>query len=295
VDLHVDAGELTAIVGASGSGKTTLLNVLSGLDLPSAGQAVVAGHDLLAMGRRERRRYRLATCGFVWQQAAHNLVPYLTAAENVDLPQRLAGVGGRDRERRSTELLELVGIGDCAGLRPAMLSGGQQQRLAVAVAMANEPRVLFCDEPTGELDTQSSHEVYTALRTVNEERGVTVLVVTHDVAVSSEVRRTIAMRDGTTATETLRGVAGTAGHAPHAQEYAVLDRIGRLQLPQEFIESLDLQRRVRLELEPDHIQVWPPEQAPHEGQHAAGADSRTGNEHPPHADRQNAGRHKKVQ
>jgi ABC-type lipoprotein export system ATPase subunit len=266
LDLHVGSGELVAIVGASGSGKSTLLNILSGLDSPSAGRAVVAGHDLLAMGRSERRQYRLQTCGFVWQRSGDNLVPYLSAVENVDLPQRLAGTGRTERRERSEDLLDQLGIGDTATRRPAALSGGQQQRLAVAVALANEPQVLFCDEPTGELDTAESHEVYGALQQVNEANGTTVVVVTHDPAVTSEVRRTVAIRDGRTASETLRRTPGADGDHIVAEEFAVLDRAGRLQLPADFVAALGLRHRVRLELADDHIQIWPQEPAPRAGE-----------------------------
>lgn len=257
LDLHVEPGELVAIVGASGSGKSTLLNILSGLDSPSAGRAVVAGHDLLAMGRSERRHYRLSTCGFVWQRSPDNLIPYLTAAENVALPQRLARRKRRDRTERTGQLLEQLGIADVAGHRPSRLTGSQQQRLAVAVALANDPQVLFCDEPTGELDTAESHEVYAALQLVNQTHGTTVVVVTHDPAVTSEVRRTIAIRDGRTSSETLRRAPGTEGEHIVAEEFAVLDRAGRLQLPHDFVAALSLHRRVRLELADDHIQIWP--------------------------------------
>ncbi len=266
LDLHVGSGELVAIVGASGSGKSTLLNILSGLDSPSAGRAVVAGHDLLSMGRSERRQYRLQTCGFVWQRSGDNLVPYLSAAENVDLPQRLAGSGGTERRERSEHLLEQLGIAETASRRPSALSGGQQQRLAVAVALANEPQVLFCDEPTGELDTAESHEVYGALQQVNEENGTTVVVVTHDPAVTAEVRRTVAIRDGRTASETLRRTPGADGDHIVAEEFAVLDRAGRLQLPADFVAALGLRHRVRLELADDHIQIWPEEPAPRVGE-----------------------------
>ena len=260
LDLHVERGELTAIVGASGSGKSTLLNILSGLDTPSAGRAVVAGHDLLSMGRAERRRYRLETCGFVWQQPGDNLVPYLTALENVQVPQRLAGGRSPEIRERGMEVLEELGIADVADRRPSEMSGGQQQRLAIAVALANRPQVLFCDEPTGELDTAGSHEVYAALQQVNERDGTTVVVVTHDPAVQAEVRRTVAIRDGRTATETLRshGEVGSEHHVT-AQEYAVLDRVGRLQLPKEFVEALGLRQRVRVELVDDHVEIWPQE------------------------------------
>lgn len=256
LDLHVEPGELMAIVGASGSGKSTLLNILSGLDSPSAGRAEVADHDLLTMGRAERRRYRRETCGFVWQQPGSNLVPYLTGLENVQVPQRLAGRRGGQARERARELLARLGIEDVADRRPAEMSGGHQQRLAIAVGLANGPKVLFCDEPTGELDSAASHDVYRALQEVNEQDGTTVVVVTHDPVVQHEVRRTVAIRDGRTSSETLRHRLGSEGeHHVTAQEYAVLDRVGRLQLPRDFVEALGLRHRVRVELVDDHIEI----------------------------------------
>ena len=164
LDLLIDAGELVAIVGASGSGKSTLLSVLSGLDVPTAGRVRVGEWDLMAMSGRERVTYRRSMVGFVWQQTARNLVPYLTAAENIAFPQALAGVRRTARRQRSTDLLEALGIGHCAGRRPGQMSGGEQQRVAIGVALANSPQILFADEPTGELDTASSDEVLDALR-----------------------------------------------------------------------------------------------------------------------------------
>jgi ABC-type lipoprotein export system ATPase subunit len=259
LDLTVDEGELLAVVGASGSGKSTLLGILSGLDLPTAGRARVARHDLLAMKRRERLDYRRRTVGFVWQQTARNLLPYLTALENVTLPMGYARVPRARRADRAMELLDMLGVPDCRDRRPGELSGGQQQRVAIAVAAANAPRVLFADEPTGELDTATGEEVFAALRRTNTELGVTILIVTHDPAVSEQVRRTVRIRDGRTATEVLRPGAGGAedGGPGVAEEYAVLDRVGRLQLPREYTERYGLRRRVRLTAEPDHIGVWP--------------------------------------
>ena len=259
LDLVLQDGELTALVGASGSGKSTLLNILAGLDLPTGGRATVAGHDLLTMGVKERLAYRRSTVGFLWQQTARNLLGQLTAAENVELPMQLAKLPRRLRRSRAGELLELLGVAG-SGDRPVTeLSGGEQQRVAIGVALANNPGVLLADEPTGELDTETAEEVFAALRTANEQTGVTVLIVTHDAMVSEHVNRTIAIRDGRISTEVLRRTAtdeqGMQGY--HAQEYSVLDRAGRLQLPSDFIEALALRDRVRLELEPDHIGVWP--------------------------------------
>jgi putative ABC transport system ATP-binding protein len=266
LDLVVERGEFIALVGASGSGKSTLMSILGGLDEPSAGRAVVAGHLLSQMGPRERTRYRRATVGFVWQQTARNLLPYLTARENIELPMLLEGVPRDEQRSRVDELLGLVGLADRAAHHPDQLSGGQQQRIAIAVALANRPALLLADEPTGELDTATAGEVFGLLRTVNRDLGVTIVVVTHDPLVSEQVSRTVAMRDGRTSTETLRrsAVSDAGDHHVIAEEYAVLDRVGRLQLPRAHVEALGLEHRVRLALEEDHIGVWPDRDADEE-------------------------------
>ncbi|MGW2519258.1 ABC transporter ATP-binding protein [Streptomyces sp. NPDC001617] len=261
LDLLVREGELMALVGASGSGKSTLMNILAGLDTPTAGRARVAGHDLLTMTAKDRLAYRRTTIGFVWQQTSRNLLPYLTAAQNIALPMQLAGAQKRrSQSERVLELLELLDIPDCRDRRPHQLSGGQQQRVAVAVALANDPAVLLADEPTGELDSHTAEQVFAAFRTANERLGTTIVIVTHDQAVAGEVRRTVAIRDGRTSTEVLRRseVDETTGHETVvAREYAMLDRAGRLQLPAEYTEALGMRDRVALELEQDHIAVWP--------------------------------------
>jgi len=185
------------------------------------------------------------------------LLPYLTAFQNVDFPLKFAGMKSAGRRSRVHELLGLLGVAHCAGRRPDQMSGGEQQRVAIAVALANSPAVLLADEPTGELDSATAASVFDALQTANTELGVTVLVVTHDPAVSSMVRRVIAIRDGRTATETLRHGSEDGSGLGHAVEYAVLDRAGRLQLPREMTEELGMRDRVRLEAETDHIGVWP--------------------------------------
>jgi ABC-type lipoprotein export system ATPase subunit len=258
LDLAVDPGELVAIVGASGSGKSTLLNILSGNDEPTAGRVTVARNDLLAMSSRDRVRYRRDVAGFIWQQTARGLMPFLTAADNVTLPLLLAGVGRRERRSRADDLLALLGIGYCRDRRPSEMSGGEQQRCAIAVAVANRPEVLFADEPTGELDSATAVEVFAALRSINTELGTTVVIVTHDPAVAEHVDRTVAIRDGRTSSEVLRRTEVTADGRERviAEEYAVLDRAGRVQLPRDFVTTLGLRERVRLELEPDHVGVW---------------------------------------
>jgi ABC-type lipoprotein export system ATPase subunit len=259
LDLLIDEGELVAMVGASGSGKSTLMNILAGLDTPTAGKVRVAGNDLGLLSARQRLGYRRTQVGFVWQQTSRNLLPYLTAKQNVMTPMRFTRHGRRYSSIRAMELLEVLGVAHCADRTPAKMSGGEQQRAAIATALANNPRVLLADEPTGELDSATAREVFGALQTANAELGATVLVVTHDPAVSSQVQRTVAIRDGRTSSETLRhDSADELGNTTrHAVEYAVLDRAGRVQLPREMIDPLGMRDRVRLESEPDHIGVWP--------------------------------------
>jgi len=268
LDLLIEPGELTAVVGASGSGKSTLMNILAGLDTPSAGTVRVAGHDLGGMTARERINYRRDVVGFVWQQTSRNLLPYLTAIQNVLLPMRLRGTARRKRVARAKELLGVLGVAQCADRKPDQMSGGEQQRTAIATALANDPALLLADEPTGELDSATAVDVFGALQRANTDLGVTVLVVTHDPAVSSQVRRTIAIADGRTSSETLRHAAqGEDGTVrQHAVEYAVLDRAGRLQIPLDMLDPLGMRDRVRLEAEPDHIGVWPDSRdAPQQG------------------------------
>jgi ABC-type lipoprotein export system ATPase subunit len=254
LDLLVYSGEMVAIVGASGSGKSTLLQVLAGVDAATAGRARVAGHDLLTMTRRERVHYRRQVVGFVRQQSTRNLVSYLSAGQTVDLPLSIAGVPRRERRRRGAELLETLGVAHCAHLRPHEMSGGEQQRVAICVALANRPEVLLADEPTGELDSVTSQEVFSALHTANRAWGTTIVIVTHDTAVSGNVARTVAIRDGRTSSEVLRGDHGGGTHGI-AEEFAVMDRAGRVQVPQEFREALELTRRVRLALADDHVEI----------------------------------------
>jgi putative ABC transport system ATP-binding protein len=259
LDLTVESGEMVAVVGASGSGKSTLLSILAGIDAPTAGRARVEKWDLLSMTRADRVRYRRHTVGFVRQQTASNLVPYLTARQMVDLPMTAARVPAHTRRTRSMELLGALGVAELADRRPGQLSGGQQMRVAIAVALANQPHVLFADEPTGELDTATSAEVFGALREVNRDLGVTIVIVTHDPEVSGQVERTVAIRDGRTSSEVLRRTHTREDGGEHiiAEEYAVMDRAGRVQVPRDYREALNLTRRVRLALEPDHVTMRP--------------------------------------
>jgi ABC-type lipoprotein export system ATPase subunit len=277
LDLVISPGELTAMVGASGSGKSTLMNILAGLDAPTAGVVRVAGHDLGSLSARQRKLYRRAVVGFIWQQTSRNLLPFLTGLQNVQLPLQLAGVSRSARRSRALELLEVLGVAHCGRRTPDQMSGGEQQRVAIGVALANSPSLLLADEPTGELDTETAGAVFGALQTANADLGVTVLIVTHDPEVSGMVRRVIAIRDGRTSTETLRSDSADGSGLGHAMEYAVLDRFGRLQLPPEMTDALGMRDRVLLEAEPDHIGVWPdPTSDPLSGSEAqpTGSDAR---------------------
>ncbi|MBA3944860.1 MAG: ABC transporter ATP-binding protein [Herpetosiphonaceae bacterium] len=255
LELEIPAGEMLALVGASGSGKSTLLNVLGGLDTPTAGTLRVGNVNLLDLREHELVNYKRKMVGFVWQQKARNLLPYLSALENVELPMTLAGVRGRARRGRALDLLDAVGLADRVKHRPELLSGGEQQRAAIAVALANEPRLLLADEPTGEVDSAAADTIFGVLRDLNQRMGVTVIVVTHDVQVAKRVDRVVAIRDGRTSTE-IRRRRDVAGHVIREEEFALLDRVGRLQLPQHFMEALELKDRVRLDLESDHVSVW---------------------------------------
>lgn len=263
LELRIERGELVAIVGASGSGKSTLLGILSGLDAPSAGSVRVDGRELAALSAKDRLDYRRRTVGFIWQSPPRNLIPHLTAAENVALPQRFIGTRPRARRIRALELLDSMGALYCKDRVPGQLSGGEQQRVAIAVALANEPALLLADEPTGELDSDTAQQVFAALREANSVHGVTTVIVTHDEAVSNQVRRTVAIRDGRTSTETLRPGADAADEEEEV-EYVVVDRSGRLQLPHELVDHYGIRDRVRLTRETGHVGVWPDREAAQE-------------------------------
>ncbi|MFQ3534658.1 MAG: ABC transporter ATP-binding protein [Aggregatilineales bacterium] len=259
VDLTVQSGEMLALVGPSGSGKSTLMNILGGLDVPTAGRVNVGEYNLLEMTRREQVLYRRRQVGFVWQQTARNLLPYLSAQENVELPMALDGVPARQRRQQAQALLEQVGLSGRLKHRPDRLSGGEQQRVAIAVAMANRPRLLLADEPTGEVDSEAAEQIFKTLRAFNRQHGVTIIVVTHDASVAARVDRVVGMRDGRTSTEILRRRADD-GQIIAADEYAIVDRVGRLQLPQAYLEKLGIAERARLKLREDHVGVYPDRQ-----------------------------------
>ena len=289
LDLTIRRGEVMGIIGPSGSGKTTLMNVLGGLDAPSAGKAVVDGTDLIRISDRQRLRYRRRTVGFVWQNVSRNLIPYLTATENVQLPMILSG---RFDHRRAERLLRLVGLGHRLRHRPVTMSGGEQQRVAIAIALANRPPVLLADEPTGSLDTENTIRLLEVFDTVRRELGVTVVIVTHDTSMARALDRYVQIRDGKTSTESIRRTAvtyteqgtaeaiaalqsatggaqagaedGTEDHAEAEDEashehFTLLDSAGRLQIPADMRDEYRIGGRVKLVEEDGRILIVPGE------------------------------------
>ena len=251
LDLEVLKGEFLAIVGSSGSGKSTLLNILAGLDKPSAGRVQVGERDLLEMSERERSTYRRQEVGFLWQATSRNLLPYLSVRDNVELPMAIAGMPGVSRKERALHLLSRVGLADKPDRYSDQLSGGEQQRAAICVAMANSPPLLLADEPTGELDTRSADDVFKALREMCVSERVTVIAVTHYPGVARFVHRVAHIRDGRIAAETVMEPTYRRAGEVVQREYVVVDRAGRLQLPQESMDKLGLDRRARIEVQPD--------------------------------------------
>lgn len=209
VSLTVYRGEMVAIMGPSGSGKTTLLNCLSGLDTIDEGMILIAGKELARLPDDVRSEFRARHMGFVFQ--LFNLIPVLSALENVELPALLAGMRPSEARRRAWAVLEQVGLADRAGHKPAELSGGQQQRVAIARALVNQPDIIWADEPTGNLDTETADEVMALLRRLNRENGQTFVIVTHDPRIGSMCDRVIQMRDGLIIDDGLASFRAAAG------------------------------------------------------------------------------------
>ena len=266
LDLTVDYGEMTAIIGNSGSGKSTFLNMLGGLDRPSAGRLLVDGKDLFKLGERELVEYKLRTVGFVWQNNARNLLPYLTATQNVMMPMLFGGE--HKRRQRALELLDMVNMSHRKNSRLSALSGGEQQRSAIAIALANHPRLLLADEPTGAVDQKTSSAILDMLRAINRESGLTIVIVTHDQLLAKKVSRVIAIRDGKIASERimkesyldrLSDISALTEVEEVQDEYAVLDKAGRLQLPADMLKKLGVAgNRVRMELKDGEIIIRKP-------------------------------------
>lgn len=262
LDLDVEKGELVGIVGNSGSGKTTLLNMLGGLDKPSAGKLVVDGRDLLKFSDKDYMYYKRNTVGFVWQNNARNLIPYLTAIQNVEMPMLLKG--SKKRRERALELLDNVGLSHRVNSKLDQLSGGEQQRVAIAIALANKPKLILADEPTGAVDTKTSEMILNIFKNLNKTEGITIVIVTHDLKLANHIDRVVAIRDGRTSSEIIRKKSmtealGELGEIVNAdgggedlhEELIVLDRSGRLQIPKDYIRSLGIKGGDKVKVELD--------------------------------------------
>ena len=265
LDLDVDEGEVVAVVGASGSGKSTLLNILAGYDSPSAGKVSVGQTDLLRMTSKDVEVYRRHEVGFVWQQTSRNLFPYLTALENVSLPMMLTNVPSKEREAKARYLLETVGLSDRMDHTPEKLSGGEQQRVAIGVALSNTPPLLLADEPTGELDDTTAGEVLDLFGKVNEEFNTTIMIVSHDPDIAYKVGRLVMIQDGKMSTEIRRKVSyqkisGEADANASLEEFTLVDGAGRVQIPKEYLDRLQIKERARVVVEVGRLTIVPEEE-----------------------------------
>ncbi len=273
LDITIQAGEMLAIVGNSGSGKSTFLNMIGGLDKPTAGKLYVDGKNLFSMDEESLISYKKNTVGFVWQNNARNLLPYLTALQNVQMPLLLDNAN--DRDARALELLELVGLRDKKDSKLSQLSGGEQQRIAIAIAIANRPKILLADEPTGSVDLKTGNYILDIFRKINREEHTTIIIVTHNPDLADKVSRVVSIRDGKISSEKIMKESyrrrldevklfseqseeeQKMQHFVH-EEYAILDRFGRVQIPSDMIEQMGIKsQRVKMEYVDGKIIITP--------------------------------------
>ena len=267
LDLTVEKGELVAIIGNSGSGKSTFLNMIGGLDKPSAGKLFVDGKNLFTMNERQLVEYKRDTVGFVWQNNARNLLPYLTALENVMTPMQLTN--RKNKKEWALELLDLVGMSHRKNNRLQQLSGGEQQRIAIAIALANEPKLLLADEPTGSVDRKTADYIYDLFVRLNQEKGQTIVIVTHDTTLAKKVKRVVAIRDGKISSERIlkeeysdmskASAVNWQEIGETQEEYAIVDRAGRVQIPRDLLDKLELTgNKVKVSMQEEKIQLERP-------------------------------------
>ncbi len=273
LDLIVKRGELTAIIGNSGSGKSTFLNMIGGLDKPSAGKLFVDGKNLFDMSEKELVEYKKSVVGFVWQNNARNLLPYLSAWENVMTPMLFSNekTSVEEKKKRACELLELVGMGHRIESKLNQLSGGEQQRVAIAIALANNPKLLLADEPTGAVDRKTANDILDMFRKLNAELGLTIVIVTHDKELAGKVNRVVSIRDGKTSSERimkkeykkrLEDINIDWKEAEAQEEFAVLDRAGRVQIPAEILEQMAMKgNKLHIEYEDGKIIIEKPKES----------------------------------
>ena len=280
LDLDVKRGELMAIIGKSGSGKSTLMNMIGGLERPSAGQIIVDGKNLAHISEREMVDYRKYIIGFVWQKSSRNLLNYLTCRENIEAAMNFTKVKASEKRRKAEELLEKVGLPHKKNSYPNQLSGGEQQRVAIAVALANNPKILLADEPTGAVDSKTSNMIQDLFRSLNRELGITVIIVTHDISLAAKVDRVVMISDGKISTEKImkenvrrqmdalakagEGAFGadgslgprvTGGEESH-EEFSVMDKANRVQLSKDVLAEAGIDsKKVKISVEDGKIVI----------------------------------------
>lgn len=266
LDLEIKKGELMAVIGKSGSGKSTLMNMIGGLERPSAGKLYIDGKDLFTLSDNEMVEYRNRTVGFVWQKSSRNLVPYMTAVENIEVPMYFTKKSPEEMRKKALELIEKVGMLHKKDSYPEQMSGGEQQRIAIAVALANEPDILLADEPTGAVDSKTSNKIQDLFCTLNKELGITIIIVTHDISLANKVNRVVMISDGKISTEKIMKekyqqamnlldgefISGNESH----EEYSVLDKAGRLQLNEEMLSAAGIDgSRVKVQVVDDKVVI----------------------------------------
>ena len=267
LEITIDKGELMAIIGNSGSGKSTFLNMIGGLDRPSAGKLIVDGKDLFKLNERQLVDYKRNTVGFVWQNNARNLLPYLTAWQNVQMPM-LFESSAKKKKERALELLEMVGMSHRKNSRLSQLSGGEQQRIAIAIALANNPKILLADEPTGAVDPNTAKYILDMFRDINKNTGLTIVIVTHDRLLAKKVNRVAAIRDGKISSERimkqsyidrLDDINVFTEQEEVQDEFAILDRAGRVQIPRDTLEKMGISgNKVKMDIQDDRIIISKP-------------------------------------
>ena len=262
LDMTIEPGELMAIVGKSGSGKSTFLNMIGGLDRPSAGRLFVDGKDLFKMTGKSLIEYKKRTVGFVWQNNARNLFPYLNSIQNIQVP--MIFTSEKKKRERAQQLLELVGMAHRKYSRLGELSGGEQQRIAIAIALANNPKILLADEPTGSVDKKTADYILDVFRELNNTLKTTIVIVTHDMNLAKKVNRVVSIQDGKISSEMhakgdyKKRMAELSTFDDMHDEYTILDRAGRLQIPRDLLEKMGVHdNKVRLEYVNDTIVIKP--------------------------------------
>ena len=263
LELEIERGELIAIIGKSGSGKSTLLNMIGALDTPSAGKVYIDGIDLSQATSKELEEIRRNKIGFVWQKSSQNLYDYMTAVENVEAQLYYDKMAKKERRKKALKLLEEVGLGDKAGSFPKEMSGGEQQRVAIAAALIRDPDILLADEPTGAVDSKTSDMIQNLFRKLNHDRGITVIIVTHDISLANKVNRVVMISDGRVTTEKIMkekyrekilsnetyGFDMAGDSEESHEEFSVVDKTGRLKLSDEIRQQTGLtSSRVKVEV-----------------------------------------------